>query len=415
MNRYLQLLRNRPHYRNLWLASLISFAGDWFNVIGTVILINRYTDSGVAIGALFLARTLPPFILSPIVGVVADRFNRKALLIVTDVLRAVIVLGFLFVNSPERAWLVYVLTVAQFVLSSFFHPAKSAILPSLLENDEELLLANTLSGATWSAMLTLGAAMGGVMAAIFGVQAALVIDAATFLLSALVVTRIVVPDRPVVTTSSKEGGGWREYKEGMAYLFERPRVGLISLVKGFTQIGAPDIMIAIYAAQIFPVGEDGAITLGLLFAASGVGAVLGPFIGNTLTDGSADKLQLSIGVGFVIVALGWAAFGWAPSLPLAMLGLTIRYIGGSVNWTYSTVLLQMKTKDQYLGRVFAFDLAFYTLFASLSVWLTGVVLDNTGLGPRLLAVWIGILSALPLIPWILTFRDSYRQTAHQQS
>ena len=231
MNRYLSLLRNRPQYRNLWLASLISMLGDWFNVIATVILVNRYTDSGVAVGALFLARTLPPFLLSPVVGVVADRFNRKTILIVSDVLRGAIVLGFLFVDSPERAWLVYALTIAQFVVSAFFQPAKSALLPSLLDTEEDLLLANTLSGATWSAMLTLGAAIGGVMAALFGVRTAIIIDAATFILSAVVVLRIVLPPEAKEAKVSAPGSGWREYIEGLTYLKDRPRLGFYQFGK----------------------------------------------------------------------------------------------------------------------------------------------------------------------------------------
>ncbi|MGD2050497.1 MAG: MFS transporter, partial [Chloroflexota bacterium] len=77
MRQYLALLRQRPQFRYLWFAAVVSFAGDWFNTIATVILVNRYTDSTVAVGALFIARTLPPFLLSPLAGVVADRFSRK--------------------------------------------------------------------------------------------------------------------------------------------------------------------------------------------------------------------------------------------------------------------------------------------------------------------------------------------------
>ena len=161
MQRYLTLLRTRPQFRNLWFASVVSFAGDWFNTIASVILVNRYLDSTTAVGLLFVARAIPPFLLSPVAGVVADRFNRKTILIVTDLLRFFIVLGFLFIQSAEQAWLIYVLTIAQFSVSAFFEPARAAILPSLIEGNDELLTANTLSSVTWSAMLTLGAALGG--------------------------------------------------------------------------------------------------------------------------------------------------------------------------------------------------------------------------------------------------------------
>ena len=155
---YLSLLRARPEFRRLWLASVVSFAGDWFNTIASVILVTRYTESGLAVGALFLARTLPQFLLGPVAGVVADRFDRKRVMVISDLLRAGIVLSFLFVDRPERLWLLYVLTVAQFTVSAFFQPASAAILPSLVQRDE-LVTGNVISSITWSAMLALGSAL----------------------------------------------------------------------------------------------------------------------------------------------------------------------------------------------------------------------------------------------------------------
>jgi MFS family permease len=172
MNVYLSLIRRRPQYRFLWFAQVVSLLGDWFNVIATVTIVARYTDSVQSVSLLFLARGLPPFLFGPLAGVVADRFNRKTILIVSDVLRFFIVLGLLLVTSADRLWLVYVLTMLQFMVSAFFEPARAAILPSLVEGDE-LLTANTLSSATWSAVLAFGAAIGAFTADAFGVRAAL--------------------------------------------------------------------------------------------------------------------------------------------------------------------------------------------------------------------------------------------------
>ena len=136
---------------------------------------------------------LPPFVFSPLAGLVADRFSRKQIMIVSDILRVLIVLGFLLVDSAAEAWLIYVLTAAQFIVSTFYYPASAAVLPSLLKGKDDLLLANTLGSITWSAMLAVGAALGGATAAIFGVQIALLIDAATFAVSALLIARIHMP------------------------------------------------------------------------------------------------------------------------------------------------------------------------------------------------------------------------------
>ncbi len=413
MNSYFSLLKQRPQFRYLWLAAVVSFAGDWFNTIASVILVNRYLDSTTAVGLLFVARALPPFLLGPVAGVIADRFNRKAVLIVTDVLRFFVVLGLLLVDSTEDAWLIYAVTILQFTISAFFEPARAAILPSLVQGADELLTANTLSSITWSAMLALGAALGGLVAGFFGVATAIIVDACTFLLSAAFIWRIQVDARPA--RAADESSGWRDMVDGFRYVRAHRRTALTATVKALTQIGSPDIMIAVYAAQVFVVGEGGALTLGILYAAAGLGAILGPLAANRFSDGGVRALQMGIGVGFVLVAGGWLLFGWAPSLPVAVAAMLIRHMGGSINWTYSSVILQIRVPNQFLGRVFALDFALFTLAMALSVWLSGIILDRTAVSPQTLSYLLAVGSLLPLLPWIwLNRNDPLRRASSEQ-
>src|SRR5690606_12942705 len=155
------LLRRNANFRNLWLGSVISQFGDWFNVIASAEVISRLTDSGTALSFLFLARFLPLFVFSPIAGVLADRFDRKRIMVLSDVLRAVAVLGFLFIHEPDDIWLFYLLTILQFSLSALFTPARGAVLANVVRSDE-LVAANALDSLTWSTMLALGAFAGGV-------------------------------------------------------------------------------------------------------------------------------------------------------------------------------------------------------------------------------------------------------------
>ena len=127
MNTYYALLKNRREFRILWTAQVISLAGDWFNTIASVVILSRLTDSGAGIGLLFVTRAIPPFLLGPVAGVLADRFDRRTIMVMANYLRAVIVLGFLLVLYTEQAWLIYVLTLLQFGVSAFFEPARSAI------------------------------------------------------------------------------------------------------------------------------------------------------------------------------------------------------------------------------------------------------------------------------------------------
>ena len=160
---YGSLLRGNINFRYLWSGQIVSLLGDWFNLIASATLVAELTQSGIAVGGLFVVRMLAQLLVSPFAGVAADRYNRKRLLILTDIGRAITVLGFLFVREPEQVWLLYVLTIIQMAMSGFFFPARNAILPDIVSR-RELGAANALSSATWSVMLAFGAALGGIVA-----------------------------------------------------------------------------------------------------------------------------------------------------------------------------------------------------------------------------------------------------------
>ena len=178
---YFELIRKNANFRFLWFGQIVSLFGDWFNLIASAALVATLTESGFAVGGLFIVRMLAPFLTSPIAGVVADRYNRKYILFWADVLRGCTVFGFLLVRDASWIWLVYVLTALQLGISGFFFTARTAILPDLVES-RAVGTANAITSATWSAMLALGAAAGGLVAGIFGVYPAFVIDGITFLL-----------------------------------------------------------------------------------------------------------------------------------------------------------------------------------------------------------------------------------------
>ncbi|MGH9902669.1 MAG: MFS transporter, partial [Pyrinomonadaceae bacterium] len=191
---YVELLRRNRNFRQLWLGQVVSQLGDWFDTIAVYTLVLQLTGSGRAVGLVLVARFLPSVVIGPLSGVVADRFDRRTIMIASDLLRAVVVLGFLFVRRPDQMWLVYALTVIQLALSTFFEPAKTAAIPSIV-SARELVPAATIASVTWSAMLTLGAAIGGVVAGTFGTDAAFVIDSLTYLVSAALVARVRLPRR----------------------------------------------------------------------------------------------------------------------------------------------------------------------------------------------------------------------------
>src|SRR5207302_11052589 len=186
---YSELLRSNRGFRFLWLGQVVSQMGDWFDTIAVYTIALRLTGSSRSVALIMVARFLPSVVMGPLSGVVADRFSRRSIMITADLLRAIVVLGFLLVRRPDQMWLVYVLTVFQLAFSAFFEPAKTAAIPSIV-SDRELLPANAIASVTWSAMLTLGAALGGLVAGWFGTNAAFILDSLSFVASAMLIASV---------------------------------------------------------------------------------------------------------------------------------------------------------------------------------------------------------------------------------
>src|SRR5438105_6221946 len=191
---YLELLRGNRGFRFLWFGQVVSQMGDWFDTIAVYTIALTLTGSTRSVALIMVARFLPSVVMGPLSGVVADRFSRRTIMIASDIVRAVVVLGFLFVRRPDQMWLVYVLTVLQLAFSTFFEPAKTAAIPSIV-SDRELVPANAIAAVTWSVMLTLGAAIGGFVTGIFGTNAAFVLDSLTFVASAVLIGSVTFPHR----------------------------------------------------------------------------------------------------------------------------------------------------------------------------------------------------------------------------
>jgi MFS family permease len=381
--------------------------GDWFDTIALYTIILNLTGSGRAVGLLLVARFVPSFVFGSLSGVVADRFSRRSIMIVSDLLRAVVVLGFLFVRRADQLWIVYLLTVLQLALSTFFEPAKTAVIPSIV-SDRELVAANAISSVTWSAMLTLGAAIGGLVTGWFGTDVAFILDALTYLVSAALIASVRLPKRaPREKTklTISRALGIMETVEGVRYVKHRPRVLALLLVKPAWGLGGGILtLLAVYGEKIFPVGKSAATGIGVLFTARGIGTAVGPIIARRISGEGKKRMQASIGIAFLIGGAFYMGFGMATSFAVALIVLGIAHTGGSILWVFSTVLLQRGVEDNFRGRVFAAELALLTLTMAVSNYVTGELLDRFGFSARWVAVGIGAFFLLPGIAWFATQR-----------
>ena len=200
-NEYLALVRTNRNYRLLWSGAIASFLGDWFNTIALYVIVQRLTGSPLALGAVFITKMLPFAIASPLAGLLVDRFNRRRLMIATDLLRAVTVIGFLAVDRAAELPLLYALISLQVIFSAVFITARLASIPNIT-SAEELPVANALSAATWSVILAIGAALGGLATDVLGTDAVFLLDSLTYLVSAFFIWRTVIPQE---TDALEEG------------------------------------------------------------------------------------------------------------------------------------------------------------------------------------------------------------------
>ena len=404
---YIELLRANRNFRNLWLGQVVSQMGDWFDTIALYTIILNLTGSGRNVGLLMVARFVPSFVFGPLSGVVADRFSRRTIMILSDLLRAIVVLGFLLVKRADQLWIIYVITVLQLIFSTFFEPARTAAIPSIV-SDRELLPANAISSVTWSAMLTLGAAIGGVVTGLFGTKAAFILDSLSFLASAAFIASVRFPKRPPRQKTKLSAGkvlGITDTMEGMRYVKHRPRVLAFLLVKPAWGLGGGILtLLAVFGEKIFPVGHSAATGIGVLFAARGIGTAVGPIVARRIAGEGRARMQTSIGIAFLIGGAFYIAFGTAGNFLFALLVLGLAHTGGSILWVFSTVLLQRGVEDRFRGRVFAAELALLTLTMAASNYFTGELLDRFGWSPRLVTAGIGTFFLLPGALWFATQR-----------
>lgn len=404
---YLDLVRRNRNFRNLWTGQVISLLGDWFDLIASAALVSYLTRSGLAVGSLFVIRMLAPFLVSPLAGVLADRFNRKRLLMTSDILRGIVVIGFLFVRTPGQVWLLYLVTAIQLGFSGIFFPARNAIIPDIVSRSE-LGVANAISTTTWSVMLSFGAAVGGLVAGQWGVYPSFVIDSISFFCSAFFISRIQythIPYQPAEHEKDKHvlAVAYHQYLDGLKYLKDHVDIFFITLHKSAMSLfvnGAFQVLQVVLAEQIFVIGKSGGTSLGLLYAFTGIGTGIGPILARVFTGDRDRPLRYALVISYVIGVIGLAIVAPLASFALVLLGTLIRSLGGGINWTFSTQLLLEWVPDKVRGRVFSSEFAMFTLANAISSAAGGWLLDNAGLSLNNLIWWMGALLAIPGILWL---------------
>lgn len=399
---YVKLLRQNRNYRRFWFAGVVSQFGDWFNYIAIFVVLTELTGSGQAVSWYLIAKFIPTAVLGPACGILVDRLDRKSIMLGCDLLRVIVVLGYLFVLDAGQVWLVYVLALTQESIWTFSHLARQASLPSICK-PEEINVANGLAGTSWSVMLATGAAIGGFVTALFGWQTAICIDSATFLVSAFLISRVVIHHEKVqdkVLLTWRRITGVEDFLEGVRYLDKhRHIIPLIFIKSGWALAGGGIlVMLTVFGEQVFTGGEPGGQS-GILYSMRGLGAAIGPLLAWRLFGDEQKGMQWAIGLGFIVSAFSYLLFAMAPTIALAAICVLCAHCGGAVQWVFSTSLLHRTIDSRFRGRVFAAEMALMTLFVSVSTWTTGHALD-LGYSPRKIVTVLSLIFFLPGLLWL---------------
>jgi hypothetical protein len=196
------------------------------------------------------------------------------------------------------------------------------------------------------------------------------------------------PRRPVVISVLAE------LREGLAYVLTHREVFWLTISKALWSLGGGVLLLlTLFGRDIFPLGRDGAISIGLLYAARGVGTGIGPLVALRMGGDGPRFLRRAVVVAFFITGVGYIALSGAPLLLVAALCVFFAHIGGSIQWTFSTALLQARAPDRLLGRIFATEYAAMTLATALSAYAAGAARD-AGLSPQTLAIALGCVFLL---------------------
>ena len=400
----IRLLRSNRDFRLLFLAQVVSFSGDWFLFVALAGLVFDLTHSPGLVAAVYASLTVPFAFFMFIGGPLADRLNRQALMIVSDVLRGFLALGFFVIHTRSQVWMVFALAGAITALGAVFEPASMAALPNLVDR-EDLATANVMAGATWGTMLAIGSAVGGLVVAAWGRNAGYIGDAVSFFLSAALITRIRRPFAEPREPHHEHPGLFAATREAFQYARQDHRVLALLAVKGGFGLGGGVVaLLPVLAFTVYHAGDRGT---GILYGFRGVGVFFGPFIARRfIGDENLKGLFWAISLSFVVYGASYAVVPWMPVIYLAGLMVLIGHLGGGAQWTLSSYGLQVLVPDRIRGRIFAFDEGFITLTLATSATIAGWISDVIDV--RIVMLGLSFVTLSYSVVWTLATRGVRR-------
>jgi predicted MFS family arabinose efflux permease len=385
----LAVLRQR-NFTLLWVGGMISMLGDWLLFIALPFYIYEITGSTLATGAMFIAETLPLLLFGSIGGVFADRWDRKRTMIVADLLRAALLLLLLAVRSPEWLWAIYLVVFVQSSVGQFFNPAKGALIPQLVD-EQQLMPANSLNSLGTELTRLIGAPLGGALMATMGLASVVVVDCVSFVASALLIGLIATPraEQSVTPASSNVKlaalltGAWGDLIAGFRLVRDTRWLAGLFLAMGVLMFGQ-GITNALLVPFIEQVLHGDAQVFGWVVTAQGVGGLIGGLLAGTLGRrySPAHIMSVSAGAMGVLILL----IVNIPLLPVVLVLMAVTGLPVVAFMVSEATMLQSGVADQYRGRI----------MGSYGMALALAMLLGMGVGSTL-GDWLGVVALLDVV------------------
>jgi MFS family permease len=390
------LTRNRD-FRRVFAAELVVFGADWFVMVPLLVLLPELTGSGVWGAFVLAADTGINALLLPYTGTIADRFDRRKIMMVANVAALAAILLLFAVRSAATAPLAVVAIGLVAVAKAFYSPAASAALPNVVD-PADLAAANAVAGSAWGTMTIVGASLGGIISSAFGPYVSFAV-AVVGLAGAGVLTALI--RRPL--QSARDAGvpvprTWAALVEALRYIGRRPRVLALVTVKSAVGLGNGVLTVFPLLAALYAVGPLGA---GLLFAVRGAGALVGPMLMRPVLGHRSwllPGLALSMSA-YGLAYLGVSVTGW---FPLVLVLVFVAHFAGGTNWVLSNYALQSEVPDRLRGRVFATDMMLATLAIAVSQLVAASVVDVVD--ERVVLAGCGLVTVVYAIGWRIATR-----------
>jgi len=394
---FVQLLKQNPNYRSLWTGQIVSEIGDNFNTIAVLGLAMSTGGGGGVVSSIFVARGIAIVSAGPIAGVLLDRMDRRRMMILSDLVRSVVALGFLFCLTDHRPVLISAMSFLLMFASPFFTSGRAAILPTIADK-EELHTANSLTQTTQWVALSVGTILGGAAIAKFGYLWAILFNAASFLFSAISISRMHVPSG-FRSQQVKEHAlrPWHEYAEGLRYIrSNRMILGITLLSIGWALGGgAAQVLFSLFGELVFHRGAEG---VGLIWGFAGIGLLIGGALAHRFgANLNFDRYKWTIAIAFLIHGLSYVAFANMTAFVPALLLIGLSRAAVAVSSVLNTTQLLRQVDDAFRGRVFS-TLESLT-WGVMMISMAAAGLASSYYNPHQIGTIAGLLGASVAVFW----------------